>query len=163
MLESLRAAKKAGVALKGLNSCGTSRGLAWFASVYLDGSKVGTIEDLGNGGPMEVGIAADVQEVAVRNLKDAGLVLTLNGEAYGDDYNTRDWLEAALAAIADDMDTLKRFQRKLKTQTFFRTTDCPPGEFRVIKKPFDESIRKAMVAKYGDKLLSFLHEDIADL
>ena len=163
MLESLRAAKKGGVTLKGLKSYETSRGIAWNASVYLAGRKVGAIEDRGDGGMMEFEIADADLETATRALKDNGLTLTLNGQAYGDDYSSKDWLETALSAVADDMDTLKRLRRQLKGKTLFRTTDCPAGEYRVIQKPFDETIREVVIARYGDKLLGFLHEEIADL
>ena len=113
--------------------------IAFSASVYLDGKRVGTARNRGNGGCNEYAIAHEhLQELEAiaRDLCPEDIA-----------YEHLDYVVIGLVTTELDRQWLKRHCRK---KTLYRLPDMPEGQYRQILRPYDHRVRAYIREKYPD-------------
>ena len=127
--------------------------IAFNASVYIDGKKVGEAKNNGRGGNNDV----DVRDKDGRWNRD--LIQKMETEAA-----THTWsyegkthphsLDSYIGDLVDDVQEQRDLKRKCRTQTLFRVPDetYQDGEYHVIKGKYNEAMKAYLIKSHGDKV-----------
>lgn len=163
LIENIKAAKASGVQVKSFSMTETHRGVAWSCNVFLDGKKLGMVDNSGNGGHTDIGFDTDLQKKVVTLLKDHGykLTLTLGDMAIEEPSGIDTWLSFAVGQMGDELAELKSYKRKAKTGIFITKTTVPVFAFH--KMEDTPRNREAIKAHHGDAFIAFLNEEFAAL
>tara|TARA_Y100000310_G_scaffold186462_1_gene186626 strand:- start:883 stop:1344 length:462 start_codon:yes stop_codon:yes gene_type:complete len=127
--------------------------IAFNASVYIDGKKVGDAKNNGHGGANDV----DVRDKDGRWNRD--LLQKMETEAathtwsYESEEQNHD-LDSYISELVGDVQEQRDLKRKCKTQTLFRIPDevYQDDEYHVMKQKYDFTVRDYLIRKYGDKV-----------
>jgi len=134
--------------------------IAFNASVYIDGKKVGEAKNAGHGGSNDV----DVRDKDGRWNRD--LLKEMETEASkhtwsyeGEAHNHS--LDSYIGDLVSDVEEQRALKRKCRTQTLFRNPKETYnfGEYHIIKSKFDAQVKAYLITKYGDKV-EILNETI---
>lgn len=160
MFTSLIAARTFGLTLKGMSMTETGRGYAWSAKIHLNGKKVGTVENRGDGGCNFVHAEIGVCQKLVEGAKAGGYIQTeADGETPAVFENDEVYLEEFLTDLFDSMDMLKRVKRNIKTKTYFTKKGAEPGSVSVINMPFSPSLKARLLERQD---IGFILNDLLD-
>jgi hypothetical protein len=128
---------------------------AFTATIYVDGMKVGTVKNDGQGGSnsyyLEKGWV-DKLEVYAKSLPDLQ-------SAYGP-------LKMDLDLLVDELmnkqEQEKHLKRQLKKTTFFRIQGEEYGadEWRTVKSPYNAAVQAFLDKKYGDRVIRILNKEL---
>ena len=136
--------------IKNSKSFPTQDGIAWSATLYIDGIKAAYAYDEGNGGEISVEwVNLDLEK------KFGEYVDTLPLES-----GHKQDAGAAIAGLVDQHEADKKIKRWCKTQTVFQLKGDTFGHFRTVKSPFAPAVKKYLVDKYGDKLDTIYNETL---
>ena len=127
--------------------------VAFSASLYVDGKKVGEARNAGHGGSNDV----DAHDKDGR--WDRDLIAMMETEAathtwsYGDEVHPHS-LDSYIGDLVDTFQEQRDLKRKCRTQTLFRipTETYQDGEYHVMKRKYDEGVKAYLVRSYGDKV-----------
>ena len=125
--------------------------VAFAASLYVDGKKVGEARNAGHGGSNDV----DAHDKDGR--WDRNLIQKMETEAathtwsYGDKVVPHS-LDSYIGNLVDTFQEQRDLKRKCRTQTLFRipTETYQDGEYHVMKRKYDEGVKAYLVRSYGD-------------
>jgi len=161
--------------IKGLKSHDGHDGLCFVASLYLDGKKLGTVRNDGNGGPnfyeTEGGHAQLQTEIypIVEAILDANpdgcwaefrkdKPLNDSGQHY---FSPLDFL---VEAMIEELEIAKQIKRHCRTKICFRSSSTEPDSFGYFKCPFTAQNREWVIKKLaerGDTDIEILNETVA--
>jgi hypothetical protein len=161
VIENFKKSLAAGVVLKNMKQMEGLDGLAWSCSVYLDGKKIGTVFDGGNGGPLSVEIDAGPLSQLVKALKAVEYPLNLDlGEGLRLDEPTTDYgyVELVLPNIADEHDTVKRIKRAASQKMLITQVGDEEGTYWPLKAPYTAQNAQLVREHYGQKLVCIVNE-----
>ena len=156
---------RGGYKIKGLKLFDTNDGYAFSASVYLNGKKVGSVQNSGHGGPNSYDpvIPKGMKPEAYRKANDA-FIKGLQAQALKIDptatFETEDLL---IGALVDDFENEKRFKRLCKTKVLFRLKGDDKGEYRTISVKFSNEVKAKVLDQYkkqGKEIIEFLNEKL---
>ena len=127
--------------------------VAFSASLYVDGKKVGEARNAGHGGNNDV----DAHDKDGR--WDRDLIERMETEAathtwsYQDEVHPHS-LDSYIGELLDTFQEQRDLKRKCRTQTLFRipTETYQDGEYHVMKRKYDEEVNAYLVRSYGDKV-----------
>ena len=127
--------------------------IAFNASVYIDGKKVGDAKNNGHGGANDI----DVRDKDGRWNRD--LMQKMETEAA-----THTWsyegevhphsLDSYIGDLVDDFQEQRDLKRNCRTKTLFRDPkeEYKDGEYRIMPQKFNKEIKAWLVKTYGDKV-----------
>ena len=125
--------------------------VAFNASVYIDGKKVGEAKNSGSGGANHI----DVRNGEGRS--DWDLLQRMEGEAGTHTYDYENGkhphsLDSYIGELVDDVQEQRDLKRKCKTQTLFRIPNevYGDGEYHVMKRKYDETVKAYLIQSHGD-------------
>jgi hypothetical protein len=127
--------------------------VAFAATLYIDGKKVGKASNAGHGGSNDV----DVHGEDGRLDRDLFQKLETEAETHTWEYEGETHphsLDSYIGELVDDAQEQRDLKRKCRTQTLFRipTETYQNGEFHVMKRKYDQSVKSYLVKSYGDKV-----------
>ena len=147
-----------GYSVKVLRTFTGREGVGCNATLYKDGKKVGTIDDMADGG----GVYADFDGDAPRDAFDAHLKsLPAEKRSWSEDVNvslTEDMFLNALIEEALKAREAKKMLKMLAKKTVFVLKGDDKGSYRVMNVPFDERVKAAVVKAHGDRLEVIFNE-----
>ena len=127
--------------------------VAFNASVYVDGKKVGDAKNTGHGGSNDVNVFTkdgrwDRDLMGKMEAEARKHTWTYEGEAHPHS------LDSYIGELVDDEIEKRDLKRKCRTQTLFRIPDevYSDGEYHVMKRKYDDSVRSYLLKSYGDKV-----------
>lgn len=164
-IEHCKQLAKSGLQLKNLKSFPTRDGEAWSCTVYLNGKKLGAVDDAGHGGGLSIDLSTEDQKAVVEAIKASGYApnLEFNGillDAPKNDYGFLEWALSDLSAAATE---LKSIKRKAKNSLLLVLKGAEEGEYQQYKAPYTPDFADKVRAKLGDKIDFIINEEIADL
>jgi hypothetical protein len=118
------------------------------AVILFDGKPIGTVSNLGQGGPNEY------------TWRDDKVGATVNKWAEQQNPDGFEQLDQIIDDLLCDAEERKQLKRWCKRQTLFRLFGDAKGEWRTVKAPFDAKVKAWLVAKYGDNLERIANESI---
>tara|TARA_Y100000034_G_scaffold42633_1_gene52188 strand:+ start:269 stop:730 length:462 start_codon:yes stop_codon:yes gene_type:complete len=127
--------------------------IAFNASVYIDGKKVGDAKNNGHGG------ANDVKVFTKDGRWDRDLMSKMETEAKkhtwsyeGETYPHS--LDSYISELLDDFQEQRDLKRNCRTKTLFRDPkeEYKDGEYRIMPQKFNKEIKAWLVKTYGDKV-----------
>ena len=128
--------------------------VAFNASVYIDGKKVGDARNSGNGGANHI----DVRNGEGRS--DWDLLQRMEVEAVTHTYayeneNHAHSLDSYIGELVDDAQEKRDLKRKCVKQTLFRVPneDYGEGEYHVMNRKYDEIVKAYLIKSYGDEVV----------
>lgn len=163
LIDNLKAVKASGVQIKAFSMTETHRGVAWSASVYLDGKKLGMVDNNGNGGMTHVGFGNAEQEKVRSLLKKHGYTLKLT---YGDltveePALTEEWISFVVGQIGDEQHEVKAYKKKCKKGIYVERNVEPTFVYHTAED--SERMRAAIKASHGATFVAFLNEEFTAL
>lgn len=163
LIDNLKAVKASGVQIKAFKMIETHRGIAWSASVYLDGKKLGMVDNDGSGGMTHVRFGKAEQEQVMSALKKQGYTLKLTyGDLTVDEPTlTDEWVSFVVAQIGDELDELKAYKKQCKKGIYVARTEEPTFVYH--KAEDSERMRAAIKASHGATFVAFLNEEFTAL
>lgn len=164
-IEHCKQMAKAGLQLKNLKSFPTRDGEAWSCAVYLNGKKLGAVDDAGHGGCVDIDLSPPDQKALVEALKSAGYApnLEFNGTVLDGPKNDYGFLEWALADLSAAATTLKSFKRKAKKSLLLVLKGAEEGEYQQYHAPYTPEFAAKVRATLGDKIDFIINEEITAL
>jgi hypothetical protein len=151
MFKNLLAARTIGMALKNLSSTETDRGIAYSATIYHDGKKVGMFCNRGDGGCAIVELPRELASDVIIKLKASGFENVYSGDGTNfDDAEDSIYLEYFFEDLYTDHEMIKNMKRHLKTKTLFTMKGAEPGRYREVNAPFTPELKAYLVNKYPD-------------
>jgi hypothetical protein len=141
-------------------------GLGFDLDLHRDGRRVATVLDGGNGGMVDFRFVSDDE---LGRFTQAALAhAAANPDPDDGIRNPEDKRalscsrEVLIGAMADALETERRFRRACKTKTMAQVGDeIGSDQFLVFRKPFSPEVKAAIVAKYPGKRVLFLNEELA--
>ena len=118
--------------------------IAYSASIYVDGQRIGIVRNLGTGGG---------NEYDWLNQKAAKVGLRL--QIWAKDQKTEyeyDKLDQIINDLADEFEDNQAMKRKCKTHIMFRLKGDTKDEWRTIKAKYDDRAKAHMKKKYGERI-----------
>ena len=127
--------------------------IAFNASVYIDGKKVGDAKNAGHGGANDV----DVRDKDGRWNRD--LLKEMEVEA-----STHTWmwegkthdhsLDSYIGDLVGDVQLQRDLKRECKKKTLYRlpTKTYEEGTYLVLKEKFDDKVKAYLIERHGDKV-----------
>lgn len=160
MLSNLNAISAARVRLRDLNMQEVPQGIAWSCIVYLNGKRLGTIQDPGEDHPLTIGLEQSQVQALAGALKKQGY--KLNAEAAGriDVENDNEYLEQVLPQMADEVEWFNKAKGLLKSNTLFRIKGDVDETFRVVLAPYSDKTQATLRQLYGDDLELILNTQL---
>jgi hypothetical protein len=148
--------------VKNSKSCRGTDGIAWSATLWIDGKKACEAMDSGRGG--EINLFWVDKDLEKRfNEYVAALPIDISNL---DLFPQRRKLDAGdvIAVLVDIHENIKKetawIKRKCKTNTVFTLLGDIKGEFRTVKAVFTPAVKAFMVKKYGNKIEKIYNETI---
>ena len=135
ILKSIETVKNSPFILKNMKSMPSRDGVHWTATIYEGTKKVGTVEDEGRGGMVDVCVDAPTMKRLATLHTDPTY-----SEAAG----------SYLSALADHTDLVNRLKRACKTKTLVRTPTSGPDSYTEFKLAFSPAVK----GKIADHLKS---------
>lgn len=163
LIDNNRKVRAAGVSVKGLKKTRGHDGNVWSCSVYLNGVKIGGVQEDVNGAGLWVNISPESQENFVTALK--GVEYPVNDLAFEElgmtcpEDNTG-YIEWVLPKIVNELEALKALKKKCKTRTLYQLKTDPDDAHWFITQPFTAEVKAALLAEYDVKL--FLNEALEE-
>lgn len=156
---------QSGLQLKNLKSLPTRDGEAWSCTVYLNGKKLGGVDDAGHGGCLIIDLSADDQKAVVEAIKAAGYApnLELNGTVLDGPKNDYGFLEWALPDLSAAATTLKTLKRQAKKSLLLVLKGAKENEYEEYVSPYTPEFAAKLRAQLGDKIDFIINEEIAAL
>ncbi len=133
--------------VKNVKSMEGMDGIAYSATIYRNGNRVGTVHQSGCGGCNNYQMSAD--ELAI--LKETAA--RVEGESYCEIE------DVFIGRLCDDYENSKRLRRVCKKQTLFRLTDTEVDSYRTLSQPYDQRIHDHIIKKYGDAVVEILNRN----
>lgn len=163
LIENNRKVRDAGVDVKGLKKTPGHDGMVWSCSVYLDGAKIGGVQEDVNGAGLWVNISPESQAKFVSALK--GVDYPVNDLAFEDlgmtcPEDNAGYIEWVLPKIVNELEALKQLKKKCKTRTLYQLQTDTDATHWYISQPFTPEVKSALLAEYDVKL--FLNEALAE-
>lgn len=164
-IEHCKQLAKSGLQLKNIKSFPTRDGEAWSCTVYLNGKKLGGVDDAGHGGCLIIDFSADDQKAVVEVIKAAGYApnLEFDGTVLVGPKNDYGFLEWALADLSAAATVLKSFKRKAKKSLMLVLKGAEEGEYQQYNAPYTPEFADKVRAELGDKIDFIINEEIAAL
>jgi hypothetical protein len=154
LLDNLKAAQAAGVQIKSYSMTETHRGVAWSLNVFLNGEKLGMVNNTGVGGADNFGFSSELQKKVHAALVQSGYKLD---PIAGNPADVENWLGFALPQIGDELKDKKRYKKMAETGVLFEMSKEPfVGFFKIENVP---AARQAVKEKIGDSFIRFLNDD----
>ena len=126
--------------------------IAFQASLYVDGKRVGEAKNAGHGGANDVRVFKDGRW-------DRALIDTMEAEAA-----THTWeyegeahphsLDSYIGELVNNIQEQRDVKRKCRTQTLFRIPDetYHRGEYHVMKRKYDSTVKAYLIKTYGEQV-----------
>ena len=127
-------------------------GYVWSCDLYIDGVKAAHVLDEGYGGMVDFHWYR--KELESPFLDYIKTLPKRNGHE-----ETPALFVAALCDEAEEQKTLKRW---CKTKTVIRMKDAEEGKFTMFKTRFSPMVKEALLKKYGDRIVEFVNETVAE-
>lgn len=156
------------ITLKSLKTCEGNEGMAFSATVYVDGKKAAFARDDGNGGMMFIDWTptrkkgGTIWESPLKDRLEAWCAEQPPVD-YGD-FSCPVDIEMLINREIDRMMEEKQLRRWCRTKVLFRVEGDADGEYRTLKVKFkgnEDRVRAQLTRKYGDKLLEIVNERFA--
>ncbi|MGE8063814.1 hypothetical protein [Pseudomonas sp. NPDC089569] len=139
----------------------------WSADVILDGKKIGTVNDEGDGSPFNIDIPVPEQDLLVAALKAAGYVLDLkvpgSKHVLNEPKDSYEYLTLALNDFADHYDELKYWKSRCKNKIVARRKGDKEREHAFYSLVYTEELAAEVRKAEGDNLVMIVNEAIAGL
>lgn len=164
-IEHCKQLAKSGLQLKNLKSFPTRDGEAWSCTVYLNGKKLGGVDDAGHGGCLIIDLSADDQKAVVEAIKAAGYApnLEFDGTVLDGPKNDYGFLEWALADLSAAATTLKTIKRRAKKSLLLVLKGAEENQYEECVSPYTPEFAAKLRAELGDKIDYIINEEIAAL
>ena len=134
--------------------------VAFAASLYVDGKKVGEARNAGHGGSNDVDVFDrdgrwDRAAIEKMEAEAATHEWSYDGKTYPHS------LDSYIGQLVDDVQEQRYLKRKCRTQTLFRIPDetYDDGQYSVIDRKYDAIVKGHLMARYGDKV-EVLNEEV---
>lgn len=163
LIENNRKVRAAGVDVKGMKKTPGHDGMVWSCSVYLDGAKIGGVQEDVNGAGLWVNISPESQAKFVSALK--GVDYPINDLAFEDlgmtcPEDDTGYIEWVLPKIVNELMALKPLKKKCKTMTLYQLRTDEDAKYWFLSEPFTPELKEQLQSKYDVKL--FLNEVLAE-
>ena len=160
MLSNLNAISAARIRLRDLNMQELPEGIAWSCIVYLNGKRLGSIQDHGEDHPLTIGLDESQVQALAGALRKQGY--KLNTEAAGriDIDNDNEYLGQVLPQMADEVEWFNKAKGLLKSNTLFRIKGDVDETFRVVLAPYSDKTQATLRQLYGDDLELILNTQL---
>jgi hypothetical protein len=123
------------------------------ASIYIDGKKVGSVDNDGRGGTNRYYFnSREVREAFEKHCKSLPDV-----DVYGSMLPMSD--DLFISQLMDEYEKMKQIRRWCKTKTVFRLPSDAEGEFRTLNYKWNPMVKAKILAKYPDA--EFMNEKVA--
>lgn len=142
------------IVLKNIKFLETSRGVAFTASIYLDGKRVGTVENSGTGGCNNYHWKDDKAGKAITEHAESQPPLPSEHFPEGLPMD----IDLFIDTLIEKQETEKQYKKWCKTKTVFRLKSTPEGECLTVARPYNPNIKKALKQKYGAELVEIINE-----
>ena len=129
--------------------------VAFTATIYRDGKKVGTCSNHGTGGPNEAYLSRKEQAILDAHLSTLDPV-----PCEWDEGGIRVDEDFFFAMLVDGMEKRKWEKRACRGKTVFRLIDDPDGQYRSYPMPFCERVKSILITRHGSKVAEILTETI---
>ena len=163
LIDNLKAAKAAGVQVKSFSMTETHRGVAWSCTVYLNGKKLGMVDNSGNGGATHIAFNVELQQQIMSLLKqhDYKLQLNLGDYVITEPTDLESWLSITLSQMGDEQARLRTYKKKAKLGVIFEQTTAP----QIAMQTGEDSprLREFIKTHCGDAFVAFLNDELAAL
>lgn len=114
------------------------------ATVYVNGSRAFTVENSGHGG-------CDNHHVLDQNLYQKFLShVKKSGES----------VDTFMAMELDKWELNKKLKKRCKKQTVVKMVGQNEDQWTVFKVPFSQSVKSALLKKFGSKIVRFVNEEV---
>lgn len=123
--------------------------VAYSASIYVDGKRIGLVRNDGQGG-------CNMYDWFDR---EAGRRLEEHAEAQETEHDFEK-LDQFINALADEFEERKALKRKCKTHVLFRLKGDEEGSWRTIRAKFEPRVENHIRTKHGDNLEAIANETI---
>lgn len=121
------------------------------ATLFKDGKKIGTFDQYGAGGPLEIGL----NDAELKKIQDYTATL---GNMPGQ-FSDLAWdAELFLEELASDFLEEKNWRTRCKTKTLFRLKEDGENAYRQIKTPYSPEFAKGIRTKFADTLVEIINE-----
>lgn len=125
--------------------------LCFSCDLVVNGKKVGEAYNEGHGGCNGYNIADHATEMALYEWAKLQVPAVK--------FEQLDHVIDKLIQNEEDKKEDAKFLKALQTKTYLRFKGDEPGTWRIVKSPFTEECKAAIVAKYGDKIEMFANDD----
>jgi len=127
--------------------------IAFNASVYIDGKKVGNAKNNGHGGANDI----DVRDKEGRWNRDLMQKMETEAATHTWSYEGETYphsLDSYIGDLVDNFQEQRDLKRKCRTQTLFRIPDevYQDGEYHTMKRRYDEGVKSYLLKSHGDKV-----------
>ena len=127
--------------------------IAFNASVYIDGKKVGEAKNAGHGGANDVDVRDSEGRWHRDLLKEMETECAKHTWAYDNETHNHN-LDSYIGELVDNVQEQRDLKRKCRTQTLFRIPDevYEDGEYHVMKRKYDDTVKSYLLKSHGDKI-----------
>ena len=162
LFPGLRAAKAINLVLKKVVA---TSDMHTSCDIHLNGTRLGSFVDHGDGGHANFVVINKHRDLLFAALRQGSLPCLPSLPAEGIIFdpatmNDHEYAASVFFNLIGETQSLKSIKRKAKTNTLVVFTDYSPGEYATYKIPFNEESKKAVIAKFGDRISFFVNEDI---
>ena len=125
--------------------------VAFNASIYVDGKKVGDAKNNGRGGANDIDVFTkdgrwNRDLISDMELEAETHTWTYEGETYSHN------LDSYIGKLVDDFDEQRNLKRMCRTETLYRIPDetYDEGEYHTMKHKYGEDVKTYLTETYGD-------------
>lgn len=151
---------KAAWTLKQVKTFRGREGTGFNANLYRDGNKVATVDDHGNGGPIDVHFLDGNGHYNVATpestLLDAHVKALPQEKCFGTMLDVS--VESFLGSLFDDVQEEKRLRRLCKTKIVLKLKSNKPGEVTCISQAYRPVHKAKLEERYGGDLVEIINE-----
>lgn len=135
--------------------------MAYSATLYLDGRKIGLVKNSGFGGETEISSGLPLSYEGIHEAEEIAKALGMkeyDATSYMGAFEIPYTLELLVDDLAIDFLDNKDWKRQCKTKTYFRCEGDEVDSWRVIKSPYNERVMDWMAENY-DNIIEIKNED----
>ena len=125
--------------------------VAFNASIYVDGKKVGDAKNNGRGGANDIDVFTkdgrwNRDLISDMELEAETHTWTYEGETYSHN------LDSYIGKLVDDFEEQRNLKRMCRTKTLYRIPDktYDEGEYHIMKHKYGEDVKTYLTKTYGD-------------
>jgi len=141
-----------GYDLKNIKTFDTDDGYAFSATLYLNGKRIGNVQNSGTGGPNSYHFFSKSKDPkAFREAYNKGMSALKKA---AQETEQSDWVEVEdifIEKLLNDIENGRRFKRLCKTKTLLRFKGDDEGSYRSVKVAFSPEVKAKLEAVYKEK------------